>query len=116
MFLFIGGEMGDWCVHRISFGGDRKVRRCLSQISAFTLDHWQSQCEEGKVPYIPSVVSHTAKPAAPGHCTLLLNQKEELLMPGLLGLLLNSTRKSVFLSPTWIDSLTFSNTLVDTEM
>lgn len=62
------------------------------------------------MPYTPSVVSHTDKPAASGHCSQALNQKGELL-----GLLLNSTRNLILLSHTWIDSFTFSSTPVDTE-
>lgn len=66
------------------------------------------------MPYTPSVVSHTAKPAASGRCTLPLNQKGETwrliskdfcrTQPG-----------KVLLSHTWIDSFTLSSSPVDTE-
>lgn len=52
--------------------------------------------------HTPSVVSHTAEPAASGHCTLLLNQKGELEVLSLR----IATRKPTLLSPTWIESFT----------
>lgn len=105
-------------VYRISLGEDRKVRHeCLWSYFCIRIGRWADSVLGGAGRCLTlHLFSVTLINLQLQDTALSLSSKKENLKIDLLGLLLNSTRKLILLSHTWIDSFTFSSTPVDTEI